>query len=53
MSFYQLFMYENQKEGSVFTPSNLQSMCEFEKSFYDFKVGGLYSCAQKVGLQLG
>eukprot|EP00614_Pseudopedinella_elastica_P005761 CAMPEP_0172589926 /NCGR_PEP_ID=MMETSP1068-20121228/8449_1 /TAXON_ID=35684 /ORGANISM="Pseudopedinella elastica, Strain CCMP716" /LENGTH=1114 /DNA_ID=CAMNT_0013385597 /DNA_START=196 /DNA_END=3540 /DNA_ORIENTATION=- len=38
VSFYQLFMYENQKEGSVFTPSNLQSMCEFEKSFYDFKM---------------
>jgi hypothetical protein len=40
VAFYQIFMYKHDKaKESIFTPNNLQAMCEFEKSLVNFKVG--------------
>ncbi len=37
VSFYQLFLYKSKKDENIFTPKNLQAMCEFEKSFINFE----------------
>ena len=36
VSFYQLFVYKSIKDENIFTPKNLQAMCEFEKTFINF-----------------
>ena len=37
-SFYQLMMYESLDSTNIFTPANIQAMCQFESSFTNFKM---------------
>jgi len=37
-SFYQLMMYESLDSTNIFTPANVQAMCQFESSFANFKM---------------
>lgn len=37
-SFYQLMMYESLDATNIFTPDNVQAMCQFESSFANFQM---------------
>jgi len=52
-SFYQLILYENDKKDDIFTPKNLQAMCEFEKTLVNFKMPAKDSLSIKTTAPAG